>query len=160
MRRVIKTIILIILVLGCIIGIRALYFFVFGQPGDTSHVNINYGHSRLYSQKERKAAAKVILRKFASFENCQLEKLSYTSDEQSKEELASRKEGDAKRYQEGYDKKDNSKTYDDCIVFTSSFTTGSDPDPGFSPNDHYTAWSWTLVRKKGGQWHLISYGQG
>ena len=158
MRRFIK---IAALLLACIIGIggiRAFYVFVVDETGDTSHVTINYGHSKLYSQKEREAAAKTILRKFASFENCRLEKLSYTSDKQSQQELKQRKKMDTRRYQEGYDKKNVAKSYDDCIVFISVFTTGSDPDPGFSPHDRYNGWRWIVVRRKSGSWRLYAYG--
>ncbi|MGT2948118.1 hypothetical protein [Streptococcus devriesei] len=135
-----------------------IYIVGWGMPGNVLHTKISYGHSKIYTLKDRKAAANLIRRNFIAFNGCRLETLDYTSDKRSQEMLVSKKHMDADRYKEKYDKKDASKTYDECIVYQSSFSTDGCPDAGFSANSHYSHWNWILVRKKGGPWRLYSYG--
>ena len=48
--------------------------------------------------------------------------------------------------------------YDECIVFESSFTTGSDDWSGFSKNMTYKGFNWYVAREKDGKWQLVTYG--
>ena len=49
-------------------------------------------------------------------------------------------------------------TYDECIVFESSFTTGSEDWGGFSKNITCNGFNWYVAREKDGKWQLVTYG--
>ncbi|WP_312281001.1 hypothetical protein [Oscillibacter sp.] len=98
------------------------------------------------------SAIETIKSEFATWDGCVLHSLTFYGDAAGNE------------YLEGYNTWGD-PTYEECIVFTSSFhspvDTESALDHAFYEDWEYTGWQWYLMRNDAGDpWTLITWGQG
>lgn len=134
--------IIIIVVLILIIVFATLYFR--NKGGDVSNVKRMITASEVYSEQDINNAMDIVEKYFQSdFEGCTLTDLWY-------EESMSAPDSDgwAKQYDA-----------DKFIVLLSNFDVDSSGGDGsFNPNDTYSNWQWILVRNKGSEWELKTWG--
>lgn len=111
-------------------------------------VEIQYGKSAIYSKREMDDAIKLIVKEMAEWDGCELRQVSYAGDDTSIEALA---------YCNQLAKE---KLNDECIVFSSSFSTSkrSQSAGSFEPDSLYEDWLWYLARRNGEMWEIITYG--
>ena len=97
-----------------------------------------------YSEKEIRAAMRVAVRCFEKeFEDCTLLSIWYDEAKVKDAEPEWAAQYDA----------------DEAIVLLSDFHVGpSGGDGSLNQNSDYTGWSWILVRSKGGNWELKTWG--
>lgn len=127
--------------------------FVGCGKGDISKVQIDYGTSSVYSEEEMNAAIKVIKTQFSSMEGCELHSLSYISDKESNN-------ADNIAWMNDLEKaNDNKEVFTQCIAFDSSFRSPKKGGGAWEANKEYT-WSWWLARSEGGEWKLMTWGEG
>lgn len=118
--------------------------------GNTSNVKIDYGTSSVYSKKEMDAAIDVIKKQFRSFAGCELQSLSYMSDEECNG-------ADNVEWMNDLRTEDQKEAFTQCIAFHSSFRSPKDGGGAWEADQEYT-WSWWLARSEGGQWKLMTWG--
>lgn len=111
--------------------------------GTVSDINLSFGSSELYTEKEIRSAMNEVVRHFSlNFKGCDLTDLWYDED-------FSLKQADdwAEQYQA-----------DEAIVLLSNFDVDeSGGDGSLNPNSTYANWMWILVRDNGG-WELKTWG--
>ena len=129
------------------------YADLFPWQGDISRVNVNYGISKRFTEKQIAAAVDVILRKFKEFSGCVLYSISYGSDDLSDEYFT--------EYSVRYGLKDHlGRDYVDGICFRSSFRTGMADDglTGFESNQIESGYEWILLLTEDGEWEYVTSG--
>ena len=123
------------------------------RPGDTSRAEIDYGASEHFTREEMDAAIGMIRETFAGWYGCEMDRLAYTSDEESAREF---------EYYAGPERRKTGRNYVDGIVFASSFRTPPEeegsPASGLNPDDTYTGWRWILLKTDAGAWELVTWG--
>lgn len=119
--------------------------------GKTDGASVNLGKSSKFSEKEIKAAAKCVEKKFKDFSGCALTKLWY--DEKKSNEFT-------KGYLSNGKGLVNGVKAENVIVLLSDFNVGSSgADYGFNPNSTYSNWNWILIRdSKTGDWRADDWG--
>lgn len=135
---------IIIVLLILIIAIATSLILLVNKGGDISNVNRTVTASKVYSEQEINDAMDIVVECFQSdFEGCTLIDLWY---EDSKSVPAS------DEWAQQYDS-------DESIVLLSNFDVDSSGGDGsLNPNDTYTNWQWILVRNKGSEWELKTWG--
>ena len=106
-------------------------------------ISVNLGKSELFSDNDLKDAVEVIKNEFSNLEGCTLHSLSFAGDGQCQKEAESQIS--------------SGTTYDEYVVFDSSFRSPKIGYGAWTANTEYT-WSWILGRNKTGTWELITYG--
>lgn len=135
---------IIIVVMLLIIAVSIVSFALRNKGGNVSNVNREVTVSEVYSQQEINDAMDMVVKYFRSaFKGCTLTDLWY-KDRTS----VSASVGWAKQY-----------NADEAIVLISTFDVDSSGGDGsFNPNDTYSNWQWILVRNKGEEWELKTWG--
>ena len=100
--------------------------------------------SDLFTSEDIAAGADIVLGKFSEWGISELHFLKYAGDKRSLSEL-------------DYVKANYEEPYDECMVFLSAFRTSDEESMTWAPNEDY-CWSFTLVRKNGGEWVLNNWG--
>ena len=117
------------------------------RSAGVDRAKITIDDSEAYSEREIRAAMKVVKRRFKWNYRSTLLSLSY-NDEKSSAAAAEW----AARY-----------GADEAIVLYSDFVTDDDErmyGTGLEPGYTYRGWSWVLVRSHGGRWRLKTWGYG
>jgi len=125
-------ILLAVIVLACVSTI----VYVYNKP-----VTVDLGSSDLYASSEIQSAIDIVKEEFNELEGCKLFSLSYAGDEDSLKEF------------------DYNDDYDEAIVINSKFLSPVFGGGGWNSHEIYT-WHFILMREKGGEWHLLTYGYG
>lgn len=112
---------------------------------------IDYGTSECYTKEDMDEAIRLIEAEFATWEGCQLHRITYGSDEECGEENvawmnALEAANDAKEH------------FTECIMFKSDFRSPKAGGGAWIANYEYTDWQWWLARAKGGEWKLMTWG--
>lgn len=123
------------------------------QEGDVSKVKIDYGTSSVYSEEDMEAATEIIKEQFRSFEGCELHSLSYSSDENCNN-------ADTIAWMNELEKaNENKEVFTQCIAFDSSFHSPKNGGDAWEADYEYM-WTWWLARNEGGEWKLMTWGEG
>ena len=114
------------------------------KGGDIGNVQRTISTSEFFSEQDINEAMDIVEKKFISdFKGCILTDLWY-------DESVSVSESD--EWSKQYDA-------DESIVLLSTFDVDSSGGDGsFNPNDTYSNWNWILVRNKGSEWELKTWG--
>ncbi|MCR5136565.1 MAG: hypothetical protein K6C12_05650 [Oscillospiraceae bacterium] len=109
----------------------------------------DYGTSELYSGEDMKAAVALIMKEFDTWEGCELHSIRYAGDEcctkENIEWMNSLKEG---------------SKFSQCAEFLSDFHSPKEGGGAWNPDEEYTDWQWWLARTEGGDWELLTWGNG
>lgn len=116
------------------------------QGGDVDNVQIDYGQSSMYLQEDMDSAIDKIKEEFKTWEGCTLYSISYTSDEDAKEEL------------DYCNELVEDADFDECIVFESTFHSPKKGGDAWNPDEDYIGWQWYLARSRDGEWQLLAWG--
>lgn len=114
------------------------------NPSNTSHAKVTIGESKIYQKKEVEDAIEKVFEEFQKFP-ATLEEIWYQGDESVFDSWAL-----------NYGK-------DEAILLYSNFTTYDQDEAfqqGFERNEKYEKWMWILVRNKGEDWDLKTWGWG
>jgi hypothetical protein len=121
------------------------------NPGITKNAIVLLGDSQKFTKEEVQAAADCVMKKFKTFDGCNLIKLWYD------EEYSNLHVENYMLYSRG---SVNGIDKDNVIALLSDFyvdKTGG--DGGFNPNSDYTNWNWILIRdSKAGNWRVDDWG--
>lgn len=112
-------------------------------------IKIDYGQSEQYSKEDMDAAIAVILDEFNRWDGCVMYKLSFAGDEVAKAEV-------------GYcNQIENNQSFQEAIVFDTTFRSPiwSSKDDAWENNSIYD-WHWSLARRPGEPWSLVTFGGG
>ena len=104
-----------------------------------------YGESEMYSERDMDRAVDEIMDSFGKMRGCVMYSLEYAGDEKSLSELDY-----CNSLEEGGE-------FDQCIVFKSTFRSPINGGGAWEENEMYY-WTWTLARKDGGSWKLLTWG--
>ena len=140
------------LVLGGIIIIVAL--FIIRNAAVSSKIEVDYGNSSVYTQKDMDDAVKVIKRKFRSMKGFELHKVYFVEDETSEKTLQT---VNAMGKKQGW-----TETFTQVIYFQTDFQTPKKEseveNTGWEADKEYIHYGWTLARSDGGKWRIVSGG--
>ena len=99
--------------------------------------------SELYSTEEIEKAADAVMQKLAEWDT-NVFLVKYAGDARSQAELEIANLGEEEKF-------------DDAMLFITAFRTQDDASGSWAPNEDY-AWSFTFLRKDGGEWELKNWG--
>ena len=111
-------------------------------------VTIDYGKSDIYAKSDMDAAIERIENEFATWEECELHSIRYTSDECNSEKNIA--------WMNDLGKEDTEFTQ--CILFVSDFHSPKTNAGAWTPDEEYTNWQWWLARTETGEWRLMTWG--
>ena len=139
-----KTINIVVLLLVMVLGLFFLVWNHSDKGGDISKVKRTVAASEVYSEQDINNAMDTVVDFFQDeFKGCTLTDLWY-------EESVSVPASD--EWARQYDA-------DESIVLLSNYDVDSSGGDGsLNPNDTYKNWQWILVRDKGGEWELKTWG--
>lgn len=116
------------------------FYFSYYMP-----TRVIFDGSEYFSQEDVEAAADVVKEFFdENLDKCNLTKLRYKGDDVMENNASLLRIHGA----------------DEIMIFESSIYISPFYDKGIFVRNSTIGWSWTLVRKDGGQWEIISYGAG
>jgi len=92
------------------------------------------------------SAISVIKKEFSTWDGCVLYSIKYAGDGICKDNV-----GYCNTLPKG-------ASFDECIVFDSSFHSPKSGGDSGNPDEDYTGWSWYLARKDDGAWKLLMWG--
>ena len=121
--------------------------------GSVKDLRIDYGTSDIYTQEDMDAAIDVILKEFKTWDGCEMHSISYEGDDSCNEDNIKWMNAFKKNHDEG-------EVFTQCIGFTSNFHSPKDGGEGWNENFEYTNWQWWLARSEGGEWKLMTWGNG
>lgn len=140
------------LILGGIVIIAAM--LIIRNRGASSKIEVDYGTSSIYTQKDMKEAVKVIKRKFNTMKGFELHKVYFVDDEFSESTL---QVVNAKGKKQGW-----TETFTQIVYFQTDFQTplreSEVENTGWEADKEYIHYGWTLARSDGGKWRIISEG--
>ncbi len=111
-------------------------------------VTIDYGKSDIYAKSDMDAAIERIENEFATWEECELHSIRYTSDECNSEKNIAWMNDLGKENTE----------FTQCILFVSDFHSPKTNAGAWNPDEEYTNWQWWLARTENGEWRLMTWG--
>lgn len=111
-------------------------------------VTIDYGKSDIYAKSDMDAAIERIENEFATWEECELHSIRYTSDECNSEKNIA--------WMNDLGKEDTEFTQ--YILFVSDFHSPKTNAGAWNPDEEYTNWQWWLARTENGEWRLMAWG--
>ncbi len=114
------------------------------NSSNTSHAKVTIEESKIYQKKEIEDAIEKVFEKFQEFP-ATLEEIRYQDNKSVFDSWAL-----------NYGK-------DEAIVLMTNFTTYDNEEvfqQGFERNEKYEKWMWILVRNKGEDWDLKTWGWG
>ena len=114
-------------------------------PGIVDGCKVTYGTSSLYTEDELQNAVDLIKDHFKEMRGCVLHSLTYSGDERSEKELASR------------NAMDTEEKLTAVIVFDSSFRSPKEARDAWNVDEEYT-WNWYVGQTEDGSWKLVGYG--
>ena len=116
------------------------FYFSYYMP-----TRVIFDGSEYFSQEDVEAAADVVKEFFdENWDKCNLTKLRYKGDDVMENNASLLRIHGA----------------DEIMIFESSIYISPFYDKGIFVRNSTIKWSWTLVRKDGGQWEIISFGGG
>ncbi|MBQ9487840.1 MAG: hypothetical protein IJU91_08605 [Selenomonadaceae bacterium] len=116
-------------------------------------IRIDYGASKLFSKDDMDAAITEVLKRFETWQGCELHSILYVGDEcNSAENLRWMNELAAAK---GHKDK---MVY--CMEFLSDFYVSREAEnhTTFNPETEYKNWQWWLARSEKGEWQLLTFG--
>lgn len=116
--------------------------------GNQKEVTIDYGKSDIYSRSDMDAAIELIENKFATWEECELHCIRYTSDDCNSESNIAWMN----------DLGGENAEFTQCIEFISDFHSPKANAGAWNPDSEYTDWQWWLARTDNGNWNLMTWG--
>ena len=135
------------------LGVLCVVLLAACGAASSPQVEIDYGSSTIYSEKDMREAIQVIENEFNTWKGCELHSITYGSDDKCTDEtLAWMNELEAAN--------DAKETFTQCIMFTSSFHSPKEDAGAWESDKEYTDWGWWLARSDGGQWKLMTWGYG
>lgn len=148
-----KKVIIIVIAILCV---AAVIGFVITKVVTTPKVEIDYGTSDIYTQKDMDEAIKVIKRKIRHMKGFEVHKVYYAGDKSSNSDSVLKWINElAKR--DGW-----TDDFTEVIYFKSDFHTSKKEkdveNTGFDVDDEETGYGWYLARTEGGKWRIISSG--
>lgn len=147
-----KKILIIVISVFCIVTVAAC---VITKIITTPKVEIDYGTSDIYTQKDMDKAIKVIKRRIKSMKGFELHKVYYVDDKYCNSDSTLKWINDlAKR--DGW-----TEEFTQVIYFRSDFHTPKNKDiwkEGWEEDEEYKRFGWYLARTDGGKWRIISGG--
>lgn len=132
-----------------IVSMVVLFLLLFtacaGQHADFKDVTINYETSNTHTKEDIDNAKNAVFDQFSQFSDAELNSLTYSGDEISKDNI--------NYCQELIE----DKKIVDCIVFKSNFKTSKWAKPAWEPNTEYN-WDWYVAKDSNGNWIVATYG--
>ena len=110
-------------------------------------VEIDYGNSNIFSEKDMDEAIARIRSEFEGWEGCELHNLRYAGDECCSEKNLV-----------WMNSLRDERDFDECICFLSDFHSPQEPVRAWDPDQEYLDWEWWLARSDKGEWELITWG--
>ena len=126
----------------------ALVFELAACGENRKEVTIDYGKSDIYSRSDMDAAIELIENKFATWEECELHCIRYTSDDCNSESNIAWMN----------DLGGENAEFTQCIEFVSDFHSPQKNAGAWNPDSEYTDWQWWLARTDNGNWNLMTWG--
>ncbi len=124
--------------------LAVLLVFAFSGCGIAFTAERNIESSEIYAEKEISAAMNEVCKYFTKeFSGCRLLKLSYSDTSVPA----------AKEWAKNYEK-------EEAIVLFSDFYVFAEGDGSLQKGETYANWKWILVRNKGENWQLKTWGYG
>ena len=117
--------------------------------GVVEGADIDLGTSAVYADNDLQTAVDTVMRKFLTWDGCELYSLTYAGDVVSTQELA---------YCNSL-RKAEQPLYAQCVVFESEFRSPRVASGGWEADTLYT-WRFYLARTEGGAWQLVTWGYG
>ena len=117
-----------------------------GEAADPN-VEREYGISQIYTLEEQEEAMLRIKCEFASWEGCELHKLSYAGDEANNAENL-----------EWLNDHEDGGSYTQVAEFLSDFHSPVQAAGAWEPDEEYKDYQWWLARTDGGDWEIVDYG--
>lgn len=116
-----------------------------------SRVQIDYGASDLYTKEDMNAAIELILQEFNTWDGCEMQSISYSSDDECSEYNI--------KWMNDMEKATEAKeTFTQCIMFKSNFHSPIEGGGAWCADEDYTDWHWWLARSEGSAWKLMTWG--
>lgn len=140
-----KKIISLLLLVMCICGMSGC------EKGSVSDVKIDYGNSSIYSEEDMSAAVETIKDEFSTWKGCELQSISYSSDDECNPENIAWLNELAKA-------EHLSEEFTQCIMFETDFHSPENGDGALNPDADYKDYQWWLARTDNGEWKLLSWG--
>ena len=141
-----KKAISLLLLVVCICGMMGC------EKASGPEVEINYGNSSVYSKEEMDEAIEIIQEAFAAWDGCELQSISYSSDDECSSENISW----LNDLMEAYDLSDE---FTQCIMFESDFHTSENASAVWNPDTDYKDYQWWLARTSdNSEWQLVTWG--
>ncbi|MDR0530939.1 MAG: hypothetical protein LBG83_02610 [Oscillospiraceae bacterium] len=153
MKRITKRVLLLIVAAAVAAGGCLGYLLWRGEHADTHSVIIDIGVSERFTQKERRAAAKVALGELKGYRGCTIQAIYYDEAYSIRQAASYIDQPQYSIY--GLDP-------ENIIVLRSDFHVSAEAgDTGFEPNTDAIGWDWYLIRDgKDQPWKEYSHGWG
>ena len=148
-----KKVLIIVISVLCIVTVAAC---VITKIITTPKVEIDYGTSDIYTQKDMDKAIKVIKRRIKSMKGFELHKVYYVDDKYCNSDSTLKWINDLAKI-DGW-----TEEFTQVIYFRSDFHTSKKEkdveNTGYAVDDEEIGFGWYLARTDGGKWRIISGG--
>ena len=137
--------ILLLLSIMCICGLIGC------EKDSVSAVTVDYGTSSIYSEDDMNEAIELVKDEFVTWEGCELQSISYSSDEECNSDNIS-------WLNELAQANNTSDEFTQCMMLVSDFHTSENAPVQWNADTDYEDFQWWLARTDNGEWKLISWG--
>lgn len=137
--------ILLLLSIMCICGLIGC------EKDSVSEVTVDYGTSSIYSEDDMNEAIELVKDEFVTWEGCELQSISYSSDEECNSDNIS-------WLNELAQANNMSDEFTQCMMLVSDFHTSENAPIQWNADTNYEDFQWWLARTDNGEWKLISWG--
>ena len=112
---------------------------------------VDYGTSSIYSEDDMNEAIELVKDEFVTWEGCELQSISYSSDEECNSDNIS-------WLNELAQANNMSDEFTQCMMLVSDFHTSENAPVQWNADTDYEDFQWWLARTDNGEWKLISWG--
>ena len=137
--------ILLLLSIMCICGLIGC------ENDSVSEATVDYGTSSIYSEDDMNEAIELVKDEFVTWEGCELQSISYSSDEECNSDNIS-------WLNELAQANNMSDEFTQCMMLVSDFHTSENAPVQWNADTNYEDFQWWLARTDNGEWKLISWG--
>ncbi len=117
------------------------------EPTEDVAIDVEYGESKLFTEKSMDRAIDMILEEFNTWEGCKMHSIRFAGDECNSEENL-----------EWLNSLDSGHQFTECIEFVSEFHSPLEQIDAWEPDTEYTGWQWWLGAEADGDWELVTWG--
>lgn len=117
------------------------------ETAEEAAVDVDYGESKLFTEKSMDRAIDMILEEFNTWQGCEMHSIRFAGDECNSEENL-----------KWLNSLDSEHEFTECIEFISEFHSPLEQIGAWEPDTEYTGWQWWLGAEADGDWELVTWG--